>query len=298
MDTWATSSLTPQIAGGWVDDPDLFARVFPMDMRPQAHDIIRTWLFATVVRSHHEHGCLPWSRRGDLRLDPRPRPQEDVEVQGQRRHADGPARAVRHRRRALLGGVGPARRRHRVRRGADEDRPQAGHQAAQRQQVRARLRRAAGRRACRPRRSTGRCSPASPTSSTRRPRAFEGFDYARALERTEAFFWWFCDDYVELVKGRAYGTQGDDAGALGAGRAAPRARRVQRLFAPFLPFVTEEVWSWWHDGSVHAASWPTPTRWPSAGDASLLDAGQRGAGDRSAGPRPRPSSASGRRSTS
>ncbi|MEP7114570.1 MAG: valine--tRNA ligase, partial [Ilumatobacteraceae bacterium] len=61
MDTWATSSLTPQIAGGWVDDPDLFARVFPMDMRPQAHDIIRTWLFASVVRSHHEHGCLPWT---------------------------------------------------------------------------------------------------------------------------------------------------------------------------------------------------------------------------------------------
>ena len=61
MDTWATSSMTPQIAGGWVDDPDLFARVFPMDMRPQAHDIIRTWLFGSVVRSHHEHGCLPWT---------------------------------------------------------------------------------------------------------------------------------------------------------------------------------------------------------------------------------------------
>ena len=61
MDTWATSSLTPQIAGGWEWDPDLFARVFPMDLRPQGQDIIRTWLFSTVVRSHLEHGALPWA---------------------------------------------------------------------------------------------------------------------------------------------------------------------------------------------------------------------------------------------
>jgi valyl-tRNA synthetase len=61
MDTWATSSLTPQIAAGWEDDPDLFARVFPMDLRPQAHEIIRTWLFSTVVRSELEHGSLPWT---------------------------------------------------------------------------------------------------------------------------------------------------------------------------------------------------------------------------------------------
>ena len=61
MDTWATSSLTPQIAAGWVDDPDLFERTFPMDLRPQAHDIIRTWLFATITRSHYEHDSVPWS---------------------------------------------------------------------------------------------------------------------------------------------------------------------------------------------------------------------------------------------
>ncbi|NDF71631.1 MAG: valine--tRNA ligase [Actinobacteria bacterium] len=62
MDTWATSSLTPQIAARWVDGDGLFDRVFPMDMRPQGHDIIRTWLFSTMVRSHLEHGTIPWKR--------------------------------------------------------------------------------------------------------------------------------------------------------------------------------------------------------------------------------------------
>ena len=104
MDTWATSSLTPQIAAGWEDDPDLFARAFPMDLRPQAHEIIRTWLFSTIVRSHFEFGLPPVERRRDLRLGARPRPQEDVEEQGQRRHAHGADPAVRRRRHALLGG--------------------------------------------------------------------------------------------------------------------------------------------------------------------------------------------------
>ena len=109
MDTWATSSLTPHIAGGWETDPDLFERVFPMDLCTQAHDIIRTWLFSRVVRAHFENGTVPWTPRDDLRLRARPRPQEDVEVEGQRRRPDRDAREVRLRRGALARRHGAAR---------------------------------------------------------------------------------------------------------------------------------------------------------------------------------------------
>ena len=93
MDTWACSSLTPQIAGCWEDDPDLFQRVFPMDLRPQGPEIIRTWLFTTVLRSQLEHGGLPVVARVHQRVDPRPGQKEDVQVQGQRGHAGGARRA-------------------------------------------------------------------------------------------------------------------------------------------------------------------------------------------------------------
>ena len=102
-------------------------------------------------------------------------------------------------------------------------------------------------------------------------RALESFDYARALERTESFFWAFTDDHLELAKARAYGEHGE-AGSTSARRALRTALAVlQQLFAPFMPFVAEEVWRWWHEGSVHAAAWPEskPLR-AAAGDAGAL----------------------------
>jgi valyl-tRNA synthetase len=99
--------------------------------------------------------------------------------------------------------------------------------------------------------------------------AFESFDYARALERTESFFWWFCDDYVELVKGRAYGSRGDDAATSARTALRTALDSLLRLLAPIMPFAAEEAWSWWHDASVHLASWPEPLG--GGGDPDLLD---------------------------
>jgi valyl-tRNA synthetase len=263
MDTWATSSLTPQIACGWEDDPDLFARTFPMDLRPQAHDIIRTWLFSTVVRSHLEHGCLPWANAAisGWVLDPDRKkmskskgnvvtPMEWLEKYG----ADG-ARYW-----AASGRPGTDTT-------FDENQLKVGRKLATKiLNVSKFVLTTCGVA------SEGDANlddPAHLSETLDRSlltkldeliaeatAAFEEYDYARALERTERFFWVFCDDYVELVKGRAYGSAGE-AGGRSAAYALRRAlSTLLRLFAPFLPYVTEEAWSWWHDGSIHVASWP------------------------------------------
>ncbi len=274
MDTWATSSLTPQIAGRWEEDPDLFEMVFPMDLRPQSHEIIRTWLFSTVVRSHVEHSSLPFTNVAisGWVLDPDRKkmskskgnvvtPLPLIEHHG--------ADACRYWAASAHPGIDTA---------VDEGQMKVGRRLAVKILNASRFALSfleeAGRSSAEPVGATASAplAPAAPLEPLDASmlatlagvvedatRAFEAFDHGRALERTESFFWSFCDDYLELVKSRAYGEVGgpdDQASAHAALSAAISV--LLRLFAPIMPFVTEEVWSWWQDGSVHRASWPDP----------------------------------------
>ena len=271
FDTWATSSLSPQIAGCWEDDPDLFERVFPMDMRPQGHDIIRTWLFSTVVRAHHEHGSVPWTHcaLSGWILDP-----DRKKMSKSKGNVVTPidlfdtygTDAVRYWAASARPGVDTA---------FSEDQMKVGRKLANKLLNVTRFVLGIGEAG-----DTWTVTEPVDTAMLagldavidEATTAFDGFDYARALERTESFFWWFCDDYVELVKGRAYGSRGDAAAASARLALRTALDALQRLFAPILPFAAEEAWSWWHDASVHTADWPTPSLGDgaSAGDLDVV----------------------------
>ena len=259
MDTWATSSLTPQIAGGWVTDPELFDLVFPYSLRSQGQDIIRTWLFSTVLRAELEHGSIPWKNAGISGFIVDPDRKKMSKSKGNVVTPKGMldehgSDAVRYWAASSRLGTDAA---------FD---PQNPKQIKIGRRLAIKVLNAAkfvyGFEA------SGDLSPSAVTEPLDRDMlatlgdvvslatsSLEAFDHARALESAEQFFWTFCDDYLELVKERAYGTGDGQASAVAALRTAIDV--LLRLFAPYLPFATEEVWSWTHDGSVHTAAWPS-----------------------------------------
>src|SRR6056297_3132623 len=265
MDTWATSSLSPQIAGGWERDPDLWARVYPMDVRPQAHEIIRTWLFSSVVRAHLEDDCLPWSNAAisGWILDPDRKKMSKSKgnvVTPMGLLDDYSSDAVRYWAASGRPGTDTA---------FDVGQMKIGRRLAIKLLNASKFVMSMGlvddsNLVTAPLDLSMLASLRSVVQQA--TDAFEDYNYARALELAETFFWTFTDDYVELVKERAYGGQGDDP-AQSARAALTLALSVQlRLFAPFLPFTTEEVWSWMHEHSIHRASWPSPDELAVAAD--------------------------------
>jgi valyl-tRNA synthetase len=215
MDTWATSSLTPQIAGRWEEDPDLFSRVFPMDVRPQAHDIIRTWLFSTMLRSELEHGSLPWwnAAISGWVLDPDRKKMSKskgnvvtplgliADVPGEQRDTAMPRAA-----------------------GADGVRYWAARGAPGTDTAFDTSQMLVGRRLAmkilnaskfvlsgvEPRGAIGEQLDRGILTDLARlvtdaTAALEDYNYSGALVMTETFFWDFCDNYLELAKARRYG---------------------------------------------------------------------------------------------
>jgi valyl-tRNA synthetase len=270
----ASEDLLPvdPVAEPWGTDDDLFSRVFPMDLRPQSHEIIRTWLFSTVTRSHLEFGTLPWSdvAISGWILDPDRKkmskskgnvvvPTELLEQYG--------SDAVRY---------WAANGRYGVDTAFDPGQLKVGRRLAIKVLNASKF-------------VLSLPGPAGPVTSpvdrsllaalgdvAREASAcLDGYDHSGAIEAVMRFFWMFCDDYLELVKARAYGPGEGGASARGALRQALDV--LLRLFAPFLPFVAEEAWSWWHDGSVHAAAWPAD------GPGSELTGGAGGAGSAGTG---------------
>lgn len=263
MDTWATSSLTPQIAGRWSIDDDLFRRIFPMDLRPQAHEIIRTWLFSTVVRSHFEEDTIPFyqTQIAGWILDP-----DRKKMSKSKGNVVTPM--------ALLEQYGSDA----VRYWACSGRP--GVDTAYDEGVMKNGRRLVTKMLNASKyvltilndlnvdvdvlnqlRIINKVDQSFLSKLNdvvkRATTAFEDLDYARSLEVSESIFWDFCDNYVEIAKSRAYGSQGVEQAQQAGATLLIALDTFTKLFAPVIPFTCEEIYSWSHEDSIHIQSWPT-----------------------------------------
>lgn len=291
MDTWATSSLTPQIVTEWAEPGEeneaLFAATFPMDLRPQGQDIIRTWLFSSVDRADLENHCLPWANAAlsGWILDPDHKkmskskgnvvvPNEPIEKYG--------ADAVRYWAASARLGLDAT---------YDEGQMKIGRRLAIKLLNATKFALAIGREDEQHHVAESATAVWNPQDVTevldraamaRMAQVIEqatqylnNYEHAKALEVIESYFWQFCDDYIELVKNRAYGTA-DEHGNVPSEAAVKSARTAlglgldafARLLAPYLPYATEEVWGWMHagEGSVHRAPWPSADVYQIAAD--------------------------------
>ena len=257
MDTWATSSLTPQIAGSWGIDNELFNKIFPMDLRPQSHEIIRTWLFSTVVRSHLEENSLPWKNTSisGWILDP-----DRKKMSKSKGNVVTPidllkeygSDAVRYW--AAMGRPGTDT-------AFDTGQMKIGKRLAVKilnaSKFALSLNATLKKEDVKLEADHALLNKLAQVVESA-TKAFEKYDYTKALEVTETFFWSFTDDYVELVKERTYGKQGEESANSAKAALGITIHTLLKLFAPFVPFVSEEVWSWWQKGSVHNEAWPKP----------------------------------------
>lgn len=281
MDTWATSSLTPQIISHWSKDEDRHQKLFPMDIRPQSHEIIRTWAFYTIVKAWIHNDDIPWKHvviSGWI-LDPdRKKMSKSV----------GNVITPHH----LLEQYSSDGVRYwasRARLGADTAFDEGVLKIGKRlctklfnasKFVLSQLERVDA--------DLASLSVAQITNEVDRDffsrlkktavaaeAAFEKFDYAAALEVAEKQFWSFCNDYLELVKKRSYADEDSADRQSALATLAQSLKMFLRLFAPFLPFITEEIWSWrfaqveGRDGSIHRAPWPTAEEYKDLKESSV-----------------------------
>ena len=281
MDTWATSSLTPQIPTGWLADPELYNKLVPMDMRAQGQDIIRTWLFSTILRSNLQFDSLPWKNAAisGWILD-----ADRKKMSKSKGNVVTPM--------GLLEKYGSDAVRYwadSARLGADATVDDGQFKIGRRLAIKLlnaskfalSMAGASGELHLEPSRVTVPVDAAVLATLSdvieSATKSLKDYDHASALEETETFFWTFCDDYIELVKERAYNADGKWSAAEAESARSTLALvidAVVRLFAPFLPFTAAEVWSWYREDSVHTAPWPSGAPYLETGvpgDTALLE---------------------------